>query len=256
MAVSGVDVKRTQNTAIERAAALLDGVAITVGFQGEAVSKVAGARVVRGAGRQRGQTGRTSSSSGRTRSGAQGSGGSWEPSSRSPRGAPRIVPNRSGLTIAQLAAIHEFGTRDGRVPERSFLRSMLRDHQGMIRAELRRIIRAAMKGESPVMALQRLAVRLEALAKKQITDLRSPPLAESTRRKRFAMTGDADPNPLIDTGQLRASITAVLHTGSGLAGASSGGSSPRGKSSQKGSGRTRSEAAKAGWAKRRAKGAG
>ena len=31
--------------------------------------------------------------------------------------------SREGLTNAELAAVHEFGTKDGRVPERSFIRA-------------------------------------------------------------------------------------------------------------------------------------
>jgi len=46
--------------------------------------------------------------------------------------ASQVHPD-TGLTNAELGLIHELGTRDGRIPERSFVRSTLRDPA--IRAE-------------------------------------------------------------------------------------------------------------------------
>ncbi len=38
----------------------------------------------------------------------------------------------SGLTVASVAAVHEFGSSDGRIPERSFIRAAVDDNQDAI----------------------------------------------------------------------------------------------------------------------------
>jgi len=131
---------------------------------------------------------------------------------RDPRGRFRkkTSAKQSRMRMVDIATVHEFGSPKAHIPERSFLRSTLADH-GKIRALMMPIARAAMAGQDIRTAAIRAALRLETAVKKTLTDLREPPLAESTKRKRFYETGDRDPNPLVDTGQLRASITGIVN---------------------------------------------
>lgn len=123
--------------------------------------------------------------------------------SRGKRGS-RVVQGR--LRVVDIATIHEFGSRRARIPERSFLRATVRAHQQDIRRLMRSAVQAVMKGANAREEAEKIALRMEAATKRTLTLLRTPPLAPSTIARRKALTGDADPNPLIDTGQLRASI--------------------------------------------------
>jgi phage gpG-like protein len=124
---------------------------------------------------------------------------------------PRAQPAATGgITMAELAAVHEFGSRNGRIPERSFLRRALLEYRPEIRREMRRVLEVVARGETPRKALARLAVRLEGFVKDTIDRLTSPRHAPSTLRKRLRETGDSTPKLLVDTGQLRNSITAIV----------------------------------------------
>lgn len=112
----------------------------------------------------------------------------------------------SKIRMVDLAAIHEFGAPIANIPERSFIRSTFADH-GKIKRITRMALRDVIKGRTPLQAATRAGMRLEAAVKKTLTDLRTPALAPSTIRRRYEMTGDSDPNPLVDTGQLRSSIS-------------------------------------------------
>lgn len=131
---------------------------------------------------------------------------------RDPRGRFRKKTSAkvSRMRMVDIATVHEFGSPKANIPERSFLRRTLNDH-GKIRALMMPIARAAVAGRDITTESHRAALRLEMAVKKTLTDLRDPPLAASTKRKRFYETGDRDPNPLVDTGQLRASITGVVN---------------------------------------------
>lgn len=168
--------------AIEAAVAKLKTITLTIGFQGKsglAPARLRKARQVR----RKSKTGRTT----------------------------RFVESR--IRTVDLATIHEFGSAKARIPERSFLRATMRNNQAAIAKMNQVVVRAALKGQDPVPAAVRVGLRLEAAVKRTITELRTPPLARSTIRKRFALTGDADPNPLVDTGHLRNSVSYVVRVG-------------------------------------------
>lgn len=118
--------------------------------------------------------------------------------------ATRLEASR--IRMVDLAAIHEFGAPIVNIPERSFIRSTFAD-QSKIRRVTRAALKDVIKGRDPVAVANRAGMRLEAAVKKTLTDLRDPPLAPSTIERRYRLTGDADPNPLVDTGQLRSSIS-------------------------------------------------
>lgn len=216
---------------VEAALRELDGKAIKVGFQGDKARDVALQRVSSSS-----RVGKAAIAAGQAANGPRHGPrlpprqGPKLPPRQGPKAPPKqgpkpaakrrtatkryskgvLVPNKNGLTVARLATIHEFGSRIRHIPARPFLRPAIRNNAAVIKASMRRAVQSAMKGESSLPELQRLAIRLEALVKKTLVDLRTPPLAPSTKRRRFKLTGDTDPNPLVDTGQLKNSITAVV----------------------------------------------
>ena len=116
-----------------------------------------------------------------------------------------------GITLAGYAAVNEFGSEDGRVPERSFLRSTMDTNKAAYADELKAALGSAVdrvvKGSAGDMlkemerGLGRLGLKAVRDVKDTIRDLRDPPNAPSTLERKYP--GE---NPLIDTGRMRASI--------------------------------------------------
>ncbi len=103
----------------------------------------------------------------------------------------------------QLAVWHEFGTSDGHVPERSFLRSAFDKNRGKYERMLPVVTRRAMNGRiTPKQALETMGERMVADIVNGINRGIPPPLAPSTLRQKGPKT-----KPLINTGQLKMSIT-------------------------------------------------
>lgn len=100
-----------------------------------------------------------------------------------------------------IAAVNEFGSSDGRIPERSFLRSTIDENRAKYEGQLSKVIGAVIDGKSTLRAgLNKIGVGVVGDVKRKITALKDPPNAAST----IAQKGSD--NPLIDTGRLRASI--------------------------------------------------
>lgn len=126
-----------------------------------------------------------------------------------------------GITLAGYAAVNEFGSEDGHVPERSFLRSTVDDNRGRYMTALDRCAAAFVEGakkNGPGGGLAALEHRLGLLGsrvkgdvRRTIRDLRDPPNAPLTLARKYP--GD---NPLIHTGRMQQSISfAVDLTGRG-----------------------------------------
>lgn len=113
-----------------------------------------------------------------------------------------------GLTIATVAAVNNFGSADGRIPARPFLAPAVENGAPEYRRLVELMLPKVMSGE---MEMQTLLAQMGQLAeghvKQQITDLRTPPNAQSTIDKK------GSDNPLIDTGALRQSIRYVIDDG-------------------------------------------
>jgi hypothetical protein len=108
-----------------------------------------------------------------------------------------------GLSLVEIAAVHEFGSTDGHVPERSFIRRAMVEHEGEIVKKQAELSKAVIAGTKSVdTALDELGVFATALVKKTIgTGASIPPtLKDST----VARKGSS--RALIDTGQLIGSI--------------------------------------------------
>lgn len=112
-------------------------------------------------------------------------------------------PSRTNLAL--IAAANEFGTADGRIPARPFIRSTMAEHFedfiGLNRIFLDRIIRGK---ETIISALGKIGLVIAAAIQKKITDIDTPPNKPSTIRQK------GSENPLIDTGTLRRSIRHVV----------------------------------------------
>lgn len=110
------------------------------------------------------------------------------------------------LTNVTLAAVHEFGSRDGRVPQRSFLRATVDRERPLIQKMLDRAARGVADGGSTEKELGVVGERVKAEVVRTIDQtIGLKPLKAST----VARKGST--RPLIDTGQLKASITWEVH---------------------------------------------
>ena len=123
------------------------------------------------------------------------------------------------LSPSLIAASNEFGTKE--IPERSFMRSTIGEKKNAYTKILKFIANDVLynkKSLSPL--LSKLGLRVEGDIKKKITDITQPPNAPSTikakqnKRMKSANKKWETPKPLIDTGQMRASIISVVEKGS------------------------------------------
>lgn len=109
---------------------------------------------------------------------------------------------RSGgdLSLLEVAAVHEFGAGD--VPQRSFIRAGVDELLPEIRGTQHALAVQVFQGKvSLPVALDRLGAKVTALLQNRIARGIAPELAPAT----VARKGSS--KPLVDTGQLKASIT-------------------------------------------------
>ena len=115
------------------------------------------------------------------------------------------------MTNAYLASIHEFGTRDVRIPSRSFLRSTFDEQLPKFQAELDKIAKGVFSTSGGTVEGQ-LMVLGEQYRAEILNKIKSgipPPLAPSTLLRKGGET-----TPLIGkTGALFRSITSVVERG-------------------------------------------
>lgn len=110
-----------------------------------------------------------------------------------------------GSSLAAVAAANEYGVDPTgsrpAIPERSFMRSTMDRGKPTYIGELQDAVEGAVDGRADLrQTVGRLGLRVEGDIKQTITDLRSPPNAPSTIRRKGSS------NPLIDTGRMRANI--------------------------------------------------
>jgi phage gpG-like protein len=116
---------------------------------------------------------------------------------------------KSSLTVAQIATIHEFGAtfrgKHGnliRIPERSFLRATVDEYSGAIQQRATAFGRGVVLMKfTPTQAMSLLGEYVVGLIKQRIANGIAPANAPSTIARKGSST------PLIDSGQLRGSIT-------------------------------------------------
>ncbi len=114
-----------------------------------------------------------------------------------------------GTTVAEVATVHEFGaileTEDGRpvvIPQRSFIRAAIDEYANKLQRLATLLGRGVILGKFQTQqALELLGEQAVGIMKKRIADGLQPPNSPAT----IAQKGSS--KPLIDTGQLRGSIT-------------------------------------------------
>lgn len=123
----------------------------------------------------------------------------------------------SDISMAELAAVHEFGAPSVGIPERSFIRSALDEGDAKIQAAKRRIVGGVMDGKlEPERGLHALGQLCKTLIQQKIIAGPFVPNAPSTIRQKGSS------RPLVDTGRLRASVDYVVNIGGEAGGAGSG----------------------------------
>lgn len=104
----------------------------------------------------------------------------------------------SNTDMVVIASANEYGTRDGRIPERSFIRSTMDENRRKLLTKTKRLLKNEKYNIRKILNL--LGLEITRLIQRKITTLSSPPNKPSTIRAK------GSDNPLIDTGQLRQTI--------------------------------------------------
>lgn len=105
------------------------------------------------------------------------------------------------ITVARIAAIHEFGSLDGTIPERSFMRSSIDENLVKLTKLLKKLSGLVIDGRmQKKQALGLVGQNIADAMKAKIRTGRFEPLAESTIKAKGSS------KPLIDTGQMINSI--------------------------------------------------
>lgn len=123
-----------------------------------------------------------------------------------------------GMSNAQLAGLHEFGSDDGHIPERPFMRTSLENHRAEYQQDFRTILKAFAEGRiSLFKGLTIIGLKAAADMKKTVTagPPIPPPNAPSTiARKRRGKAGII--RTLVDTGSMVGAIAHAVVMGKGL----------------------------------------
>lgn len=110
-------------------------------------------------------------------------------------------PRDDGTSMALVAAANEFGTADGHIPERSFLRSTVDENRANYNRIIRRLKDDILSGRRKIWeSLSLLGQKVQTDVQRKIASNVPPPNAPST----IARKGSS--RTLIDTGALRQSI--------------------------------------------------
>lgn len=123
-----------------------------------------------------------------------------------------VAPDHGDMTNIYLGSIHEFGTKDKRIPERPFMRQTFDKHSARYQRELEKIAKDFFGGipADPYVRMLGEDYRddiVQAIASRQFREWK-----ESTRLRK-EMEGKSGDVPLWDTGQLKDSITVVMMEG-------------------------------------------
>lgn len=108
----------------------------------------------------------------------------------------------SKLSLVEVAAIHEFGAPGADIPQRSFIRATVDEKASEIQALQVSLAGQIIAGEvTPDAALEMLGAKVAAMCQARIAQGIGPALHPDTIAKKGSS------KPLVDTGQLRSSIT-------------------------------------------------
>lgn len=115
-----------------------------------------------------------------------------------------------GLNQAEIGAVHEFGSKDGNIPSRSFIRSWLRDKKGDIQKMVKVVYNRIVDGKDPKQSMKLLGKFSKDGIVKQLLGLSSPPLSAKWIAKKKSS------KLLIDTGSMMKAINYKVFKKKGL----------------------------------------
>lgn len=124
---------------------------------------------------------------------------------------PKEGDPKRAFTLGEIAVVNEFGSSDGRVPERSYIRSTFDDEKRQWRVltgKLKKKMIATLKTVEWV--LGNMGSQIVGDIQAKINAVKEPPNAPSTIAKK-TRAGKVGDNPLVDYGQLKSSITYKTH---------------------------------------------
>jgi hypothetical protein len=114
------------------------------------------------------------------------------------------------ITIAQLAAVHEYGSSDGHIPQRSFFISTLTENRRKIEKRLKKLAGQILDGGmNERKGLGAIAEWVKGLIKSKIASNIPPQNADSTVKRKGSS------HTLIDTGQMINSVDWEVKKGKG-----------------------------------------
>lgn len=111
------------------------------------------------------------------------------------------------LTVVEIAAVQEFGTRDGRIPSRPVIRGTFDRLREELQQDINKLVlKVLFEGLNPVKAMSMIGLKLSSEMKKTITQGAGipPPNAQST------IDAKGSARPLVDTGRLLNSYSYVV----------------------------------------------
>lgn len=116
-------------------------------------------------------------------------------------GSKASEEHSAGVSVLDIANFHEFGL--GNNPERSFVRGWAEENESAVVGMLKKEIQASVKRRDTSFSrgFDRIGLYCQSGIQQRISDGIPPPLAPSTVKRKGSST------PLIDTGQLRSSVT-------------------------------------------------
>jgi hypothetical protein len=125
-------------------------------------------------------------------------------------GAVQVGGGKASLSLIEIAVYNEFGSSDGHVPERSFIRQWFDENEPKLRDMLTSMMRQAVKGElSRQQVLDRMGQYCVGSIQERIANQIPPPNAPSTVARKGSST------PLIDVGTLRSAVSYEIREGGG-----------------------------------------
>jgi len=131
-------------------------------------------------------------------------------------GKGNVIENSgSGVTMLEVAAANEFGAPGAHIPERSFLRSTVTKNKNKYKKLGVDLVKKIVKNPSKeeyMTGAGKIGLTAVNDVRETMVNLMDPPNAESTQLKKGRSLGKGEKvnNPLIDTGQLKQSITYVV----------------------------------------------
>lgn len=121
-----------------------------------------------------------------------------------PKGTPGTYEN--GMSVIQVGIVHEFGSPSRNIPQRSFLRAPMYMSRDKIKKMIfNEYVKCQNKTSNVQTSLKKMGIYGEGISKKSFRVNDWAPLKPATIKAKGNKA-----NPLINTGQLRNSITSIV----------------------------------------------